>query len=373
MRKFFRTLHLWLSIPAGIIIFVVCLSGTILVFQDEIQEMANPNLYFNATEKHKPLPLEVLIPKVNEQLKDNQVKDVRIFSDGHRNFAMGLADGFRKTAYVNPYTAEITGIYSFRESPFYWIMSLHRWLLDDTRTWGKYAVGIATLFFIVILISGVIIWFPKKWKKQRFVVETKKGRKRLLYDLHSVLGSYAFLILFISAITGPMWTFDWYRNGIYKILGTESQKQGERERNAKNNDANGRNHEQDKKQQDEQKPDFAQWQKVVKQLQTENTQNEYIFVQNGSAQVHQQSAPTSRASDKYDFENETGKITSVMQYKDQAYTSKIPAWQRDLHMGAYWGIWSKILTFIAGLIGTSLPLTGYYMWWKKRKKKLQTL
>jgi uncharacterized iron-regulated membrane protein len=359
---------LWLSVPAGIIIFIVCLSGTILVFQDEIQEIMHPQLYFNSNKGQKPLSLEVLIPKVQNQLKNNQIKDVRIFSDVNRNYAMGLTEGFRTTAYVNPCTGEITGIYDFKESSFYWIMSLHRWLLDDTRTWGKYAVGIATLIFIVILISGVIIWLPKKWKKQRFVVETKKGKKRLFYDLHSVLGAYAFLILFISAITGPMWSFEWYRNGVYKILGAELPKRGEAEKAGK-----GRIRGQETKLNTEQNTDYTQWQKVANKLQKQNLQNEYIIIQNGSALVHQKHAPTLRASDKYEFEKETGVITSSQFYKDQPYDAKIPGWYHDLHVGTYWGIWSKILTFIAGLIGTSLPITGYYLWWRKWKRKVKTI
>lgn len=354
MRKFFRTLHTWLSIPAGILIFIVCFTGTLLVFQDEIQQISNKERYFNSEKGKSLIPLNQLAQKVNEKLKDNSVKDVRIYSNHQRNYAFGLTDGFRKVAYVNPYTAEITDIYSPKDSIFFWIMSLHRWLLDDTRTWGKYAVGISTLFFIVILISGFFIWLPKKWKRSRFTIETQKGKKRLFYDLHSVLGLYACLILLISAITGPMWSFEWYRNSVYTILGAETSKPeaGNKEKDKKNNKVN-----------------FEVWPRVADTLQTLNPDNEYITIQNGSAMVHQKNAATSRASDKYQYEPKTGSITSFKPYKQQPYSSKIPGWYYDLHVGAYWGIWSKILTFIAGLIGTSLPITGYYLWWKKRRKK----
>lgn len=92
MRKFFLALHKWLSIPVGIILVIVCLSGSILVFQDEIRKWAHPERYFVNTTRQEPIPLEQLISMVNSQLTDNQVKDVRIESDSKRTYAMGLAN-----------------------------------------------------------------------------------------------------------------------------------------------------------------------------------------------------------------------------------------------------------------------------------------
>ncbi|MDD2284199.1 MAG: PepSY-associated TM helix domain-containing protein [Paludibacter sp.] len=167
MRKFFLALHKWLPIPVGIILVIVCLSGSILVFQDELQEWAHPERYFVKTTAQQPIPLEQLIPLVNSQLTDNRVKDVRINADAGRTYAMGLAEGFRVTAYVIQYTGKVTDVFSYRKSPFFVLMKLHRWLFDDTRTWGKYSVGISTLIFVFILITGLIIWFPKKLKKKK--------------------------------------------------------------------------------------------------------------------------------------------------------------------------------------------------------------
>ena len=357
MRKFFLALHKWLSLPVGIIIVITCLSGSVLVFQDEIREWAHPERYFVNTTKQEPIPLEKLIPMVNSQLTDNQVKDVRIESDPKRTYAMGLAEGFRVTAYVNQYTGQITDIFYYRESPFFVVMSLHRWLLDDTRTWGKYSVGISTLIFVFILMTGVIIWFPKKLKKRSFTIQRKKGFRRLIYDLHSVLGVYAFLILFVGAVTGLMWSFEWYRNGVFRLFGAEVPARQSAQSNAKSNTK---------------EPDTINidtWQSLANELTKQNPGYKYIRIQDGSAVVHQKNAPNSRATDKYEFDNQTGEITCVTLFKDQDKVTKIWAWTYSLHFGNLWGIWSKILTFIGGLIGASLPVTGYYLWLKKKRKK----
>ena len=45
MRKTFLTIHRWLGIVFGILISLVCLTGSVLVFQTEILQMLNHDLY----------------------------------------------------------------------------------------------------------------------------------------------------------------------------------------------------------------------------------------------------------------------------------------------------------------------------------------
>lgn len=156
---------------------------------------------------------------------DNKVKDVRIFNAPNRNYAMGLAEGFRFTAYVNPYTGKIIEIYKFRESPFFWVMSLHRWLLDDTKKWGNTCRYCCQIYVYSYSHYGIDCLVSETVEEKQIHYRNKKGRKRLFYDLHNVLGAYAFLLLLVSAATGPMWSFDWYRNGVYKLFGAKTQQE----------------------------------------------------------------------------------------------------------------------------------------------------
>lgn len=360
MRIFLKKLHKWLSIPVGLIITIVCLTGAILVFQDEILELSNPSHYFIKETKGNPIPLDELIPMVNAQLDSNSVASVQISHDPERTYRMTLAEGFRITAFVNQYTGEVTGMYKFRESPFFTIMSLHRWLMDGSRTWGKYTVGISTLIFVFILITGLIVWMPRRWNRSRFKIQLKKGKKRLFYDMHNVLGAYACLVLLICALTGMVWSFDWYRNGIFKLFGAEiKQEQGH------GHGGGGRGG----KKKEKEELNIANWQNILNTLKTSNPDYEYVRVQDGSAAVHLKSSATSRATDQYKFDKRTGEITQTTLFKDQEGTTKIWAWVYSLHVGNYWGIWSKIFTCIFSLIGASLPLTGYYMFFVRRKKE----
>lgn len=358
MRIFLKKLHKWLSLPVGIIITIICLTGAILVFQDEILQAANPSHYFIKETKGTPIPMDELIPIVNAQLDSNSVAAVQIFDDPKRTYTMTLAEGFRESAFVNQYTGEVTGFYKFRESPFYTIMALHRWLMDGSHTWGKYTVGISTLIFVFILISGFIVWMPRRINKSRFKIQFRKGTKRMLYDLHNVLGAYACLILLICALTGMVWSFEWYRNGVFRLFGAEIQQ----------SQGHGGGRQQGGGKKEKPQINYANWQKVFNTLSAANDY-EHIRIQNGSANVHLKSYLTSRAADKYDFDRKDGEITKTTLFKDQEGSTKVWAWVYSLHVGNYWGIWSKIFTCFFSLVGASLPLTGYYIFFVKRNEK----
>ena len=46
MKKIFRQIHLWLSVPFGLIITLICFSGAMLVFENEVMELARHELYY---------------------------------------------------------------------------------------------------------------------------------------------------------------------------------------------------------------------------------------------------------------------------------------------------------------------------------------
>ena len=65
------------------------------------------------------------------------------------------------------------------------MMRLHRWLLDEYKrdgsfSWGKSIVGYATLVLAIIIISGIVIWYPrnKKVLRNRLKVKTKRSEER---------------------------------------------------------------------------------------------------------------------------------------------------------------------------------------------------
>lgn len=379
MRKLFAKIHLWLSIPFGIIIAIVCLTGAILVFETEILEICYPSRYFVKEVKGEPLPPAALLNAARQQLPDSvKINGLRVMQDPKRTYQVVLP-GKKAAAFINPYTAEITGI-DDGQGFFMQMMRLHRWLLDTYKRDGSFAlgkavVGYSTLVLAFILISGLVIWYPrnKKALKNRLKIKTKAGWYRFFYDLHVSGGFYATLLLLVLTLTGLTWSFGWYRDAFYTVFGVETaQTQGHTQAPA-SSDLKGKSGERGTRERGskEKVTNYVQWATVLADLQNRYPRYNSITIQDGSATVSAAQYGNTRGSDRYTFDPANGEITDVQLYKDLPNSGKIRGWIYSVHVGSWGGLTTRILSCLVSFLGAVFAITGYYFWIKKkiRKKK----
>ncbi|WP_455629104.1 PepSY-associated TM helix domain-containing protein [Parabacteroides chinchillae] len=386
MRRFFFKVHLWLSVPFGIIIAIVCLTGAILVFETEILELCYPSRYFVKEVKNEPLPPASLISLAQQQLPDSmKINGIRVFSDPKRTYQLVLP-GKKAAVFMNPYTGEITGI-DDGQGFFMQMMRLHRWLLDEYKrdggfSWGKTLVGVSTLILVIIIVSGVFVWFPrnKKVMKNRLKIKTKAGWFRFFYDLHVSGGFYAALLLLVLCLTGLTWSFDWYRNTFYTVFGvkatqtqvhaspssalTSKETSGEKAGSHEHSNAK-------RKEKRQKKTDYTQWADVLTALQNCYANFNSITIQDGSATVSSAKYGNTRGSDRYSFNPATGEITEIQLYDDLPKSGKIRGWIYSVHAGTWGGITTRVLSCLVSLLGAIFAVTGYYFWLKKMMRKLK--
>ena len=231
MRNFFRKFHLWVSVPFGIVITITCFTGALLVFEKEITALCSDDVTA-VTPVGEPLPLNVIADKVDATLPaDVDVKGVVVSSSPDEAYRVNLSKPKKAAVYVNQYTGEVIG--KDERLPFFrTVFRLHRWLMDSNPGegkvfWGKMIVGASTLAFVVILLTGLVIWWPRNRKmlKNRLQIALRKGKNRFWYDLHVAGGFYALLLLLVMALTGLTWSFEWYRNGTYALFGAGEAKE----------------------------------------------------------------------------------------------------------------------------------------------------
>ncbi len=379
MKKFFRKVHLWISVPFGVIITIICLTGGILAFEQEINEITRSNEYFVIPANEKPLPIPELMAKVSASLPDSiSVTGVTISANPKKSYQVNLSKPRRASVLVNQYTGEILGR-GDRTAFFGFIFRLHRWLLNPATqgaqtSVGKMLVGISTIIFVFAIITGVIIWWPKSKKmlKNRLSIKVNKGLWRFLYDLHLSGGIYVTILLLVMALTGLTWSFTWYREGFYKVFGVEMQQMGPppqagnqpgAQKGPQGNTTQGKGSKRGGGNQ------YIRWDNVVFELKQRNPEFRSITISDGKASVSVNKYGNQRASDSYNFNERTGEITDISLYKDQPDSSKIRGWIYSVHVGDWGGLLTKILYFIACIIGASLPVTGYYLWIKRITKK----
>ena len=382
VRKLFRKLHLWLSLPFGLIIMTTCLTGALLVFEKEITELVRHDSYTIPVRKTQSLSLQSLLERVARETPDSvQITSVTIPSDFRRAYTVGLSKPRRAGVLVDPYTGKIVG-QSGRLPFFTTVRELHRWLLDSMKPdsegifWGRVIVGTSTLLFVFILLTGLFLWWPKKLKGvgKRLKISLGQGRQRLFYDLHTVGGVYVFVLLLAMAMTGLTWSFEWYRTGFYKVFGAEMAEAGKGDKGPKKDKRKDVPREEGTEQA-KLPASYIYWEEVVSYV-IEVSEADYpeITVKDGEVEVPLAGLGNSRAADSFRFDKKTGQMTEYKAYREAKRDKKLRGWIYSIHTGAWGGLFTRICYVLAALFGASLPLTGYYIfyqrkWGKKRKAK----
>ena len=364
MKKFIKKTHLWLSLPFGLIIAITCFSGAMLVFEDEITEWSSGHLYKVApTDSQQPLPIDHLLLLVEDSLpEDVSIVGVTIPASSNRSYQVNLSKPRRASLFVNPYTGEVLG--NKERTPFFMTMfRLHRWLMDSPSSndgifWGRVIVGISTIVFIIVLITGMISGWPRirKKVKNRFKIHLNRGWRRFNYDLHVLGGFYVAILLLSMSLTGLTWSFSWYSSAINALFGVKVEKQLRARPQANRSGQSISN---------STESNFNAWPIVYATIAAANPTYKQIRISPQSATVSFDRWGNSRASDTYNFDAISGEIVHIERYKEKHKASKIRGWIYSIHTGSWGGWTSKILSFFAALLGASLPLSGYYLWWKR--------
>lgn len=382
MRKIFAKIHIWLSIPFGFIIAIVCLTGSILVFEMEILQLCYPSRYFVKEVKGEPLSPATLIASARGQLPDSlRINGIRVFSDPKRTYQLVLP-GKKAAAFIDPYTGELTGI-DDGKGFFMQTMRLHRWLLDEYKrdggfSWGKTIVGYATLVLALITISGIFIWLPRNRKvlKNRLKIKTGAGWRRFFYDLHVSGGFYAALLLLVMSLTGLTWSFGWYRTTFYTVFGVNvtpahahvKEPDGKKAREAKGGQKNSPEQTgvTSREERLREHGDYTLWVDVLSDLRSRYTDFNSITLQEGVATVSAANYGNMRGSDRYAFNRDSGKITEVLLYKDLPDSGKIKGWIYSVHVGSWGGMITRLLNCLVSFLGAVFVISGYYFWIKKK-------
>lgn len=371
-------LHLWLGLVSGIIVLIVSITGCIFVFQKEISEWVHHDMYFVEPQQTATLPLSVLQEKAQLALgKDAPIRNViaptapdrawefmvYVPGDPEALTIFGSVKHY-KAAFVNPYTGDITAVHDFKKDFFVIIKYLHWSLLLNTK-YGQPIVGWATFIFVILLITGLILWWPKKWTKkareQSFKIKWSGRFKRVNYDLHNVLGFYSMILALIIALTGMVWAFKWFQTTVY-VVASGSVTPPARVQASSDTLAlplaTGN-------------PMDIAFATLVKEK-PQAKRYGVLFGPAKNAPLYMsayRSKETYYDRDDYQFDKYTGKMLVHQAPKDKNAGEKVIGMNYDIHVGAIAGLPGKILAFLASLICASLPVTGFLVWWNKGRKE----
>ncbi|GAA4448977.1 PepSY-associated TM helix domain-containing protein [Rurimicrobium arvi] len=377
-KKAIGKIHLWLGLSSGLVVFIVALTGCIYVFQKEITEAVHHDTYFvTVPASARPLPVSRLTKAAQAALGSGQPLN---FFVAHRQpdrawefsaFKAGDPDAltyfsairYYRSVLINPYTAEVTGVVDHKYEFFNIVKYLH-WSLLLNTPYGQPIVGIATLIFVIMLISGMILWWPKKWNKtnvnKSFRVKWSAGRKRVNYDLHNVSGFYGLLFTAILALTGLVWAFDWFQKLVYVSAALSTAAPENKEISSLDsgkvvtvNALDRSFHYADSL--------YPQADRIGVSMPFSGTAVYDISAYAGKEVYYH--------FDELRFDQYSGRLLYSKPYAAKNRGEKLIGMNYDIHVGAIWGLPGKIIAFVAGLIAAGLPVTGFLIWLGRRKKK----
>ncbi|GLU52743.1 membrane protein [Dyadobacter frigoris] len=382
MKKLSAVIHLWLGMVSGLIVFIVSISGCIFVFEQEIFDLNHSELVYSEGSSGKVKPLsELLVTAQTALSKTMPVSDVEIFSDPDRSYIFTASKTDKKAkntwnyfqqvkyyqeVYINPYTGACLGVVDRKYEFFNIVRRIHQNLLLSYEV-GSLIVGSSCLMFLGLLITGFVLWIPKTkngWK-QRFTIKWNAKWRRLNYDTHNVGGFYVLAPAMIIVITGLVWSFDWWEDGIYTLLGSKQRPTFniEQPKLAKLS-----------------KPAENLLDKVFHAASSKKLSFERLAISlpEKSTNPYRVFMGLSRgagwsSSNYYYYHGMSGQQYGQLLQEDKSLGQKWRNTNYDIHTGGVYGKLTKILAFLASLFCATLPVTGYFIWLGKRKKSQKTM
>jgi uncharacterized iron-regulated membrane protein len=219
VRRGFLQVHLWLGLTLGALLLMVAVTGAILAWRPPLEQRLDPHLFIVPAEGAQ-LPADELVQRARAAHPGFEVESLRYFGDPTAAFQVYFSD--HNYLHLNPYSGAVLGLRSRYGRGFGWVEGLHKFLQMDPSA-GETIMGTNALIFGVIIFTGLILAWPATGRALRALLRFNRrlsGRPWQL-NLHKTVGLYAALVLLASIATGLPQSFDWAKNLLYPLTGSQ--------------------------------------------------------------------------------------------------------------------------------------------------------
>ena len=223
VRKYVLPLHRWTALTIGLVILIIAATGASMAFRTELEPALNRDLYtVPACDTRQAL--DSLVANAMAARPGGKLDYIRVFSgkpgaDRTPASIVRFKDEEQTTAYLNPCSGEVIGMRPRFSGLFGTLEKIHRFRFMEG---GGLVVGSIVLTFVLVLLGGgIALWWPARggWKRA-LKYDAKLPKQARTMSLHKTIGVYASLILLLSAFTGLPLSFEWFRAGMYGVVGS---------------------------------------------------------------------------------------------------------------------------------------------------------
>ena len=335
LRRAVFQVHLWTGIGVGLYVLVISISGSAVVFRQDIYRAIESPLIIVEPSGER-MTLEELKQKVEQTWPGYAV--TQVYEDqGNPNRAIELTfeKGWsRKQRLFNPYTAaDLGAAIPWEIRAVSWFEDLHFNLFGGTT--GRRVNAVGAGLFTILGLTGIFVWWQgiQRWRRG-MVVKLRSGWKRFNWDLHSAVGFWTLLLVLMWGVTGVFVSVpDPFRAAVDYLEPLQQIQPNPRGSNGG----------------------------VAQRAQTEPGE-----AARGEGQGRGEGARGADA--RGGARGQRGARGGRPRYQ-QRVGDRILRWAYDLHFGNFGGFPLKALWVVLGLAPALLFVTGTVMWWNRVVRK----
>lgn len=385
-KKILFQIHWFLGITAGLILSIMGVTGAIYSYDQQILKWVNSDSYVVQAESTPKLTPAQLYQHFNTTQPEIKINSITIAKDPTASSTVNIEKEGERRGYnmmVNPYNAQVLPDVKGRKLLLL-IQQIHRNLTAGEV--GKQITGACALMLIYFVLSGLYLRWPKKHSaRQWLAVKPKLKGRNFIWDLHAVVGTWVIVFYLLFASTGLYWSYDWWRSGMFKVMGVEQPKpqgHGPAPQNRGMQQNKRSEHNTDKKSE----PQLDNTQLITALNQTWSGFNSQVGrdystltlnlpkKDDGKIELSFVDATPQheRARNQAIYNYQTGTIEKMELYEDKKLNQKIMSSMLPVHRGSFFG---PIYQFVAMLASLAMPLffvTGLMLYLKRRKQKKLT-
>lgn len=372
-KKIVFQLHWLFGITAGLVLAVMGISGALYAFEGEILGALNPEVLRVEVRESGILPPAELVAKIEAAEGKNVVGlwvDQRDGRAARVFFTPPAGERRGPMRFFDPYSGELLGEPS-GQAFFGLMLQLHRFLaMGET---GKQITAASTLALLFFCLSGLYLRWPRQalnWRAWLTLDWARKGRA-FNWDLHAVFGTWCLLFYLCAALTGLYWSYDWYRDGLTRLLsdspaGQQGGKPGER-RGGRGEAPSG----------PPPTVDYdAIWhglqQAAGPQLVAWNLRLPTVAGAPATVFYLLEEAAHPRALNQLGLDPLSGQVRQHERYSDKSFKAQLLASVYALHVGEYFGLPGRILMAVATGLMPLFFITGWLLYLDRRRKQRAT-
>ncbi|KAB7888158.1 PepSY-associated TM helix domain-containing protein [Poseidonibacter ostreae] len=372
-KKIWFKIHLYLGLTAGIILMVMGITGAMISFQKEILWLVNKDSYIVKVSGQMQTEQQIIdnfrlkFPKAN-------IRGLTVKNDPTSSAVVNIASNKKGKAgrrginyYINPYTSEILPNVE-GQKVFKFIEMIHRGLVAGEV--GKQIVGACTLALLILMLSGVFVYLPRLKRAffKSFTFKFKQKGRSFLSTMHSSLGMWVIPFYLVSSFTGLFLSYHWFSDIVYNVSGVEKKVRQKptviKTKRTENKNTNKKGELSSQRVQEIFnlfKENITDYSSVS--LKFEGKKGIYNLTYIKKEPMHY------RARNEISLDMENNTIVKHEEFSKKPLEEILIKSVIPIHTGEYFGRTGQILMLIASLLMSLFTITGFMMYFQRRKKK----